>query len=72
MWTPNVETPVAKMLCHRQPVRACAVDQRGLYLATAAVDSTVKVWDVRTFKCLQSYRLGCGASHLAFRYSFSH
>lgn len=66
MWTPNVETPVAKMLCHRQPVRACAVDQRGLYLATAAVDSTVKVWDVRTFKCLQSYRLGCGASHLAF------
>lgn len=58
--------PVAKLLCHKQPIRACAVDQKGVYLATAAVDSTLKIWDVRTYKCLQSYKIGAGASNLAF------
>jgi U3 small nucleolar RNA-associated protein 7 len=66
MWTPNVETSVAKMLCHRQPIRAVAVDPRGVYMATAAVDASVKIWDVRTYKCLQSYKIGSGASHLTF------
>ena len=66
MWTPNVETTVAKMLCHRQPIRAVAVDHRGVYMATAAVDASVKIWDVRTYKCLQSYKIGSGASHLTF------
>lgn len=65
-WTPNVETPVAKMLCHKQPIRACTVEQKGHYMATAAVDSTLKIWDLRMYKCLGSYRLGSGASQLSF------
>lgn len=65
-WTPNVATPVAKMLCHKQPIRACTVDQKGNYMATAAVDSTLKIWDLRTYKCLNSYKLGSGVSHLDF------
>lgn len=41
------------MLAHRQPVRAVAADASGNYLATAAVDRSLKIWDVRQFKCLQ-------------------
>jgi len=66
MWTPNNKEPVAKMLCHKQPVRACTVDPTGLYMATSAVDASLKIWDLRTYKCLQSYRVGSGASHVTF------
>ncbi len=53
MWTPNCKDPVAKMLTHRQAVRAVTVDETGNYLATAAVDRSLKIWDVRQFRCLQ-------------------
>lgn len=66
MWTPNFETPVVKMLCHKQPVRAVAIDQQGWYMATSSVDSSMKIWDLRTYNCLQSYKMGCGVSNLAF------
>jgi len=55
MWTPNMGQPVVKMLCHRGPLRALAVDPSGSYLVTAGLDSQVKVWDVRTYKELHSY-----------------
>ena len=53
MWTPNMREPVAKMLAHRAPVRAVAVDRGGNYMATAGTDRSLKLWDVRQFKCLQ-------------------
>ena len=31
LWSPNVKTPLVKMLCHRGPVKALAVDQGGWY-----------------------------------------
>jgi U3 small nucleolar RNA-associated protein 7 len=49
MWTPNQTTPVVRMLVHRGPVRAVAVDPSGKYLVTAGADRRVKVWDVRTY-----------------------
>ncbi|KAF6265288.1 WD40-repeat-containing domain protein [Scenedesmus sp. NREL 46B-D3] len=55
MWTPNITTPIVKMLCHRGPVKALAVDPTGHQLVTAGVDRQVKVWDVRTFKPLHAY-----------------
>ena len=66
MWTPNMKEPAAKLLAHRQPVRAATVDATGTYLATAGVDRSLKIWDVRQFKCLQDYRIPSGASDLAF------
>ena len=53
-----VQEPAAKMLAHRQPVRSVAVDRSGNYLATSATDKTLKIWDIRAFKCLQEYRVG--------------
>jgi U3 small nucleolar RNA-associated protein 7 len=66
MWTPNFESPVVKMLCHPQPIRAVAVDPSGIYMATSSTDSSLKIWDLRTYNCLQSYKLGCGASNVTF------
>ena len=47
-------------------MRAVSVEHSGHYLATAATDRSVKIWDLRTYKCLHDYTLGAGASHLAF------
>lgn len=66
MWTPNHREPVVKMLCHKAPVRAIAVDKTGNYLATSGVDKRVKVFDLRTKKLLNASHVSVGASSLAF------
>jgi hypothetical protein len=50
LWTPNMSTYAVKMLCHRGPLRALAVDLSGRYMATAGLDGQMKIWDVRNFK----------------------
>lgn len=47
MWSPNSQKPLAKMLCHTQAIRACAIHPYGTYMATSCPASLVKVWDVR-------------------------
>jgi len=37
MWTPNITTPVVKMLTHKGPVTAVAVDPTGHQMVTAGV-----------------------------------
>eukprot|EP00878_Enallax_costatus_P006125 GHUV01006421.1.p1 GENE.GHUV01006421.1~~GHUV01006421.1.p1 ORF type:complete len:527 (+),score=156.16 GHUV01006421.1:330-1910(+) len=64
MWTPNITTPVVKMLCHRGAVKALAVDPTGHHLVTAGVDRQVKVWDIRTFKPLHAYFANSPATSL--------
>ncbi|KAK9822240.1 hypothetical protein WJX81_004686 [Elliptochloris bilobata] len=55
MWTPNITTPVVKLLCHKGPVRALAVDLSGRHLVTAGADGQVRVWDVRMYKPRHAY-----------------
>ena len=55
MWSPNVPSPLVKMQCHRGPITSLAVDQGGHYLATAAMDAQLKVWDIRTYRPLHTY-----------------
>ncbi|XP_046845313.1 probable U3 small nucleolar RNA-associated protein 7 [Xenia sp. Carnegie-2017] len=64
-WSPNMKEPLVKMLCHRGPVKAIAIDQGGWYLATSGLDAQIKVWDIRTYKQLQAYRTVRPASTLA-------
>ncbi|XP_003699888.2 WD repeat-containing protein 46 [Megachile rotundata] len=47
MWSPNSTKPLAKMLCHTQPVSACTVHPHGTYMATGCAGGYVKVWDIR-------------------------
>jgi len=52
MWSPASGAPLASLLCHRGAVNDVAMGRQGRYLATAGADGVVKVWDVRTFRCL--------------------
>ena len=38
MWSPNMTTPLVKMLCHRGGVKSIAVDSQGKYMATSGMD----------------------------------
>ncbi|KAF8773754.1 WD repeat-containing protein 46 [Argiope bruennichi] len=66
MWSPNVDKPLVRILCHANPIRSLAIDSKGLYMATASLDRNLKIFDVRTYKCLQSYKLGAAAGFLDF------
>lgn len=55
MWSPNLTTPLVKMLCHEGPVRSIACDKVGQYMATSGNDGHVKIWDLRTYKLLSDY-----------------
>ncbi|KAG1473206.1 hypothetical protein G6F56_001090 [Rhizopus delemar] len=55
LWSPTVNKPLVKMLCHRGPVRAMAVDRGGHYMATAGADGQLKIWDIRNYGVLQEY-----------------
>jgi len=65
MWSPNITTPLVKILCHRAPVKSIAVDNRGLYMVTTALDGQMKVWDVRNYKELHSYYTPIPATSIA-------
>lgn len=57
LWSPNSTTPLAKMLCHRGPVRSLAMDREGRYMVSTGQDSKMAVWDVRNFKPVHEYFL---------------
>ncbi|XP_063933768.1 uncharacterized protein LOC135145578 [Zophobas morio] len=65
MWTPNITTPIVKMLCHKGPVTSLAVDQRGLHLVTSGLDGQMKIWDIRNYKLLYEYFTPTPASCLS-------
>ncbi|XP_064458365.1 WD repeat-containing protein 46-like [Ornithodoros turicata] len=66
IWSPNINEPLVSMLCSKATLRDIAVDDTGMYLATAATDRTLKIWDLRTYKCLKSYKLKTAGGHLSF------
>ena len=35
-------------------------------MATSGIDRTLKIWDLRTYKLMHSYRVASGANTLAF------
>lgn len=50
-----MSSPLVKMFCHKAPVQAIAIDNGGYYMATAGLDSRLKIWDIRTYKEVQNY-----------------
>ncbi|KAJ7567745.1 hypothetical protein O6H91_01G005000 [Diphasiastrum complanatum] len=55
MWSPNMDTPLMSLLCHRGPLTALAFDAGGQQMVTAGTDGKVKVFDVRKLQPLHSY-----------------
>lgn len=65
MWSPNVREPLAKMLCHSVPLTAVTVDPKGVQMATAGLDRTVKLWDIRALSGpTQIYKLKVAPSEI--------
>ncbi|GAM88516.1 hypothetical protein ANO11243_065490 [Dothideomycetidae sp. 11243] len=65
LWSPNSQTPLVKMLCHRGPVRTLAMDRSGTYMVTTGQDLKMSVWDIRNFKPVHTYSLRRPGSALA-------
>ena len=62
LWSPSSSEYLVKILCHRgSPVTSLAIDRSGRYMATGGGDSKVKIFDLRTFKELHSYKTYGGA-----------
>ena len=57
MWSPNQPKPLVTMFCHRGSILSAAVDLEGKYLVTSGMDSTVKIWDLRTYEQLYDYTM---------------
>jgi U3 small nucleolar RNA-associated protein 7 len=55
LWSPNSTSPLVKILAHKGPVRASAVDREGRYMVTTGQDMKMSVWDIRTFREVNNY-----------------
>ncbi|KAG7881078.1 hypothetical protein KL925_003223 [Ogataea polymorpha] len=55
LWSPSMPTPLAKVLACRGPVRALAINRDGRHMVVAGADKTLKLWDIRNFKEIDSY-----------------
>lgn len=65
LWSPNSTTPLVKLLAHRGPVRAMAVDREGRYMVSAGQDLKMGVWDLRMWKEVNNYFLRLPGSSVA-------
>ena len=65
LWSPNVQEPLVKMLCHRSAIKSMAIDHTGNYMITSGLDHLLNVWDLRTYKQLRSVKMSACASSLA-------
>ena len=64
MWAPNMPEPLVKLQVARGPIRDLAIDREGKYMAVAAADKTLKIWDIRKFKEVDNYYSQTPASSL--------
>ncbi|CAI5757418.1 unnamed protein product [Candida verbasci] len=55
IWSPNVSDPLVKLQSCRGPIRDLAIDREGKYMAVSGSDKTLKIWDIRKFKEIDSY-----------------
>ncbi|OAA55925.1 small nucleolar ribonucleoprotein complex [Niveomyces insectorum RCEF 264] len=66
LWSPNSSQPLVKLLAHKGPVRALAVDREGRYMLSAGQDCRMSLWDIRMFKGeIHNYNTNGPASSLA-------
>lgn len=64
LWSPSMPTPLVKIQACRGPVRSIAINRDGRYMAVAGADKSLKIWDIRNFKEIDSYYTPTPASSL--------
>ena len=65
LWSPNSTTPLVKIQAHAGPVRSAAIDRSGHYMLCAGQDLRLKLWDIRTFREVHSYKTFHPASSIS-------
>ncbi|XP_075250660.1 uncharacterized protein LOC142342893 [Convolutriloba macropyga] len=66
LWAPSSNKPLVKMACHKAAIASLTIDQSGNYLATCGVDRRLRIFDLRTFAPVHSYKLNVAARSLSF------
>jgi len=66
LWSPNQKSYVAKMLCHTSNILDTSISLDGNYMATSSMDSSIRIWDLRTWKNIAIHRLPKGARNIQF------
>ena len=82
LWSPNQKSYVAKMLCHtvsndtlfyekvkrhlKSNILDTSISLDGNYMATSSMDSSIRIWDLRTWKNIAIHRLPKGARNIQF------
>lgn len=54
LWTPTVNEPVVKMLCHRGHVTGLAI--HGHYMVSTGAEGLWRVWDLRNYQKVHTFR----------------
>ena len=60
-WSPSITKPVMTLHGHAAPVTQVVVDEVNSQLISRSVDHFVRVWDVRTHRCVQVIEPSKGA-----------
>ena len=55
-WTPSTPYAHVKLQAHLGSLKALSFDKTGTYLASGGMDGHVKIWDIRMWKELKSWR----------------
>ncbi|ERN11202.1 hypothetical protein AMTRI_Chr04g180420 [Amborella trichopoda] len=56
LWKPTSANPLVKMLCHHGPIAALAFHNNGHLMATAGMDHKIKLWDLRKFEAVHTFK----------------
>lgn len=64
MWSPSMSKPLVKLQSNRGPVRDLAIDREGKYMAVSGSDKSLKIWDLRMLKDLETYKTRTPAQSL--------
>ncbi|XP_050233970.1 probable U3 small nucleolar RNA-associated protein 7 [Mercurialis annua] len=54
MWKPTSQAPLVRIQSHVGPILAMAFHPNGHLMATSGKEKKIKIWDLRTFKTLQT------------------
>jgi U3 small nucleolar RNA-associated protein 7 len=56
LWSPAGGKSLVSIFCHKAPINDLAIDLEGRYMTTSGYDNYMKVWDLRTYRCLHAYK----------------
>jgi hypothetical protein len=63
-WSPTVSEPLVQIKAHKGAIKDIAFHQNGRFALTLGVEGKLKVWDCRTLRALDEYKVTYGVDSL--------